>query len=1098
MTDGDGWSRFVTTQPAAAGDGAEDGATYPALGDTTDPHAYIPTRPADLDSYADQLERELNLVDVKGKILNDMRFGDWTGKAADGAYVVTARQVSDHRRAATADEHLVAAVRRLAGDTARRVAMVRDAIGEEMAVRQDARDTERAGKRPSEDARQHSLHAQDTLKTAVSGHQKALDDLQRQYLNLAGELPGTQRMLRDPGTEPSVPTGPTPGVTPGVPMPPGVHPPAGPGAPPPISALPPAANTAPAPYSPPGPHTDGPTSSTHTDNTPPSPSTPPANTTPAPPNPSSPSNPPVTDVVIPARVHRPEYDDPPEPRYPGGPGYPGTPPYTGYPPINTGPPAPAPDTTAPRLPRPDVPAPGDSTTPPLPPVGDPAQPGTDGIPPGGPELPSNDHHTPEHPDQPDQPGAGDTQPPLDTAPPPVQRTEGGSYRIVGAMFCAAIVVAAVVFGIRRARALASRGGEPVRNATFTRRIDNATRDQTIYDISAPVIGAEPDENTGRADPPATDPNRDQRPTGPEVLAALHGTTALPAAERASQLLRLDLATTPTLGVCGPGAPHVLRAYLVIALSHGLRVLIPERDIRRLFGDQAPDAIPPNLHITPTLEDALTQLSTATRATSGVRTVLILAAPPAHNAHAEHLADLIHTAGQHINVWTMDDHDAAHRVTTGADCVVTDTHGNTSHLAGAELFNMIRAVALDMISHLPPIPEPDGPQPDTHTTAPGGGASTPAPDTGPAAPPESLTARQGHDTAQRPAQHQAGPAEPATGAPRPVAPHTAPPAVAGPAPAAAPTGTPARPAESTSSAPAPATNPAPPEQPDPVTEPLQIGPAVRTPGPEHTPDQTAPVPLRWRVRVEIMRTPRVICTPEHPDAAEPATPVIVGLPDVRGRCTTRLVLNRHGERRAALIDALWEHTPSNRPAAQLSNLFGRINRRIEKATNGAVTSIIDTTDDGICRLNPALEVDYWEYLDATHPDTPYDSLVDKANAHRKALADYHGELAEDLDAEWLHVYRQNFQQKVIQTALTLAEELRVSHPREASNFLEEALTFASDQECIYQKLIEIHLDENLLDLAKQNCRKLLAALSELGVAPAARTKEIARELGLNPS
>jgi transcriptional activator len=598
---------------------------------------------------------------------------------------------------------------------------------------------------------------------------------------------------------------------------------------------------------------------------------------------------------------------------------------------------------------------------------------------------------------------------------------------------------------------------------------------------------------------------------------------------------LNPCTAPGIGFAGPGAHDALRCcVLTILVRTGRRpagrVIIPTPDATTLLGTAQPDAVPEGLrivedydHALAALHNEITQRRAATREQLEHMplVVLVLAEPPPTPDQVNDLTDLLHQ-GHWLGVSAL----IGDRWTDGAtldiddNFVVTDTSDPAAvgHLNNAYLFHLParhlaeayqdidNANAAAVYRHGPPPGHPDTPATETsstetsstETTATPTGAESAAmtgePDTA------DLNGQQpihsDGDAAAEPDQASKAPTT-GTGA------HTAP-----PAPEPAPTGTasaeasPDR-AESTM---AQALNPpgihgtAEPEQQPAATtaatthhtaaSAASAAPAgeTTTAGQDDTEVGASAVePSRTVVRLEILHTPRITIIPAGtPDDPDP-TPINI-TPGARSRTRMHvwinMALNRGGRRRAVIAAELFPDANIDRPTNALNTATIRGRQFIQDKTGGMVNDLVHVTEEGLCQLDPeVVEVDYWEFLDAIDQHNAM-STPERAHALQTALKDYRGELAENVDADWITSYRETMRNTVVKIAVDLAYDLSDNHGDHdtAIALLDQAITYDPLAESMYQHVIKLLMNLGRRDAAMQRYDALKTALAAAGMKP----------------
>jgi DNA-binding SARP family transcriptional activator len=191
--------------------------------------------------------------------------------------------------------------------------------------------------------------------------------------------------------------------------------------------------------------------------------------------------------------------------------------------------------------------------------------------------------------------------------------------------------------------------------------------------------------------------------------------------------------------------------------------------------------------------------------------------------------------------------------------------------------------------------------------------------------------------------------------------------------------------------------------------------------------------------------------------------------------------------------LWPDTSNERPTGPLNTAFSRLRRLITHATENTITDLVETTGDGRCCLNPALvQVDYWQLLHVLElGDSTTATPTDRAHAYQHALTHYHGELAENIDAEWIETHRQDTLGRTLKTATKLANDLtKNNNPQHALAVLEQARTFDPLSEPIYQKIILTHHQLGQPDAAIHTLQLLTRKLAQINTEPLPLTTKLA--------
>ncbi|MGK4593962.1 BTAD domain-containing putative transcriptional regulator [Amycolatopsis sp. w19] len=357
-------------------------------------------------------------------------------------------------------------------------------------------------------------------------------------------------------------------------------------------------------------------------------------------------------------------------------------------------------------------------------------------PPAEPQEPPRSVSAPELPDAP---------PPTDQTPPstpgdelqkPAASGDGGvslpGGAFVGLGLAALITLATVTVRMRRRRwyrpGVRTDGdptGLPVVRAL---RIAHDVATQPPADQETPATEPANSRRTRQVE-------LDTRDRAQAVVRAVHPTTPGTAVGiRDGQTIALDLARTQGLGLVGPGACSAARALIVTLLAQAVSddldatIVIPHRVVRSLLGDALLDRVPRRLRIVDALPAALDVLEAellarthgqslagndpdtqTLRPSNGPGPYLIVAAP---SADADRRLHTILETGAHLGLtglllgpWRPG---GTVRV-TGDGIVDTASPALTGNLAGARLFTLPDADALDLLTLLHAA-EPDRTEP----------------------------------------------------------------------------------------------------------------------------------------------------------------------------------------------------------------------------------------------------------------------------------------------------------------------------------------------------------------------------------------------------
>lgn len=606
---------------------------------------------------------------------------------------------------------------------------------------------------------------------------------------------------------------------------------------------------------------------------------------------------------------------------------------------------------------------------------------------------------------------------------------------------------------------------------------------------------------------------------------------------------LNPCSAPGIGFAGPGAHDTLRCcVLTILLRTGRRpagrIIIPTSDATILLGGAQPDVVPEGLRIVEDYDHALaaldaeiTQRRTATREQLEHMplVVLVLAEPPPTPEQVDDLTELLRAA-RRLGVSAVIGDRWAGGATLEIDenfVVTATTDHAVHHLRNAYLFHLpagqLAGAYQDIDNANAAAVYRYGPPPGAHADTPAT-EPTAAETTGTRASTTEAGAEGDSCTASEPATAHPGGLDPDHPNGGPLAgqdQHSEAPtagAVAHIAPPAPETG----PAAQTGTASTEALPDGPASGMERILNPpetIKLGVAeeeqtrARTPAGTHADTAAGETTTAGRdnareavstavassmvVRLEILNTPRMLVipagTPEDPDP-QPSNIT----PGARSRTQTQvwiyMALNRDGRRRAVIAADLFPETHPDRPATNTLNTnMTRLRQFIQDKTSGAVTDLVHVTEEGLCRLDPdVVEVDYWEFLDATSPDNAM-STPERARAFQAALKGYRGELAENVDADWITSYRDDTQTAVLKAAVDLAYDLSDNHGDHdtAIAILDQAIGWDPLAESLYQHVIGLLMNLGRRDAAIQRYEALKTVLDrELdGMTPQPETTRL---------
>ena len=609
--------------------------------------------------------------------------------------------------------------------------------------------------------------------------------------------------------------------------------------------------------------------------------------------------------------------------------------------------------------------------------------------------------------------------------------------------------------------------------------------------------------------------------------------------RAGRDVALNLASTQGLGLVGPGTISAARALLVGLLAEyvppslghrGARVLIPAADVRALLGGavtRAPTALQVTRDLDAALDELETLLLTRTRhvldgphhPASACDPVVLVATPEPHTerrlqAILDNGAPL-GIAGVLLGQWRPG---GTVRVREdGTVAVASPTLGDA--LTGLRLFSLPAPETTDLLDllyeaagpddadaqaatadHVAPDVNPHGTAgQDTRVnepTAPTAATSTPhptsdgpSPDQADELPPHDLTdsARSPRrPTPTSPAGHEAG----VTDADRPRSTHrvrvlTPPHRATVPSPMDAPTAAPPRPRQ------APAPDPGPPEHPRSATprdltvaghQSATTAPTTEQRDDDHRDTAASPLSLRVLGHVTLVWAgtgpPREITDTLVPKLRE----VLV-----------YLALHPRGERRDPMNNAIWPDRPAERPFNNFYSGLSKLRRAINTATDREISDIV-LNQDSRYRLNPELvDVDYWQFRDAlTHSHAALGE-PERLDILRQAVTLYRGELAVDLQREWIEPQREAIRREALDAVATLIAAQGEADPTALLDLLHHARQLDPYNEELYRRMLRIQTRLGQQTDITDTVALLAAALADIDQQPSANILRLAAEL-----
>jgi DNA-binding SARP family transcriptional activator len=221
-----------------------------------------------------------------------------------------------------------------------------------------------------------------------------------------------------------------------------------------------------------------------------------------------------------------------------------------------------------------------------------------------------------------------------------------------------------------------------------------------------------------------------------------------------------------------------------------------------------------------------------------------------------------------------------------------------------------------------------------------------------------------------------------------------------------------------------------------------------------------------------------------------------LSDRRRELLTYLALHPGGVRRGLLIEHLWPDVGIERPTAPLNAALTRLRSTLSRLTGQRMHDLIVTGGDGHYRFNPDLvTVDYHRFTAALGARNTAHTAADRMRAVRAMLAEYRGELAPALDAEWIEAPRRHAAHTAVTAVADLARHLAEhGDPEQAVTVLEHAVAVIDPyNEALYTQLICLHRDQGRPDAARRVYADLETELATIQTTPSRDVRDLLSNL-----
>lgn len=260
-------------------------------------------------------------------------------------------------------------------------------------------------------------------------------------------------------------------------------------------------------------------------------------------------------------------------------------------------------------------------------------------------------------------------------------------------------------------------------------------------------------------------------------------------------------------------------------------------------------------------------------------------------------------------------------------------------------------------------------------------------------------------------------------------------------------------------------------------------------------------LATPITLTVLGCPRVHWTPETATktvqggaAADAATrEITAAFPPRQRELLVFLALHPDGVHREALVAALWQDNPPQRPTNALNTALSRLRRSVTQATGGAVSDLI-TIGESRYQLDSRLaDVDYWHFSGAVAARRAAGSEGERITAYERIVAGYRGCLAEGLDTEWIDAPREATRRDALDAVAALARALVDTDPQRTLDLLETARAFDPHNELLYRDIMRLQQRLGHLDAIGRTMTLLTTRLAEIDERPTAQALELAARL-----
>lgn len=206
--------------------------------------------------------------------------------------------------------------------------------------------------------------------------------------------------------------------------------------------------------------------------------------------------------------------------------------------------------------------------------------------------------------------------------------------------------------------------------------------------------------------------------------------------------------------------------------------------------------------------------------------------------------------------------------------------------------------------------------------------------------------------------------------------------------------------------------------------------------------------------------------------------------------TCLALHPNGLHRDALTEEIWHAGSASRPGNNLHNALSLMRRALTEA--GVINAgELVLRDNGRYRLNHEIvDVDLWRFR--RHAEASRRGQgAERLESLKRAVDEYTGDLAANLDAEWLDEPREVVRREVLDALAALVRG-EPDLPAKLA-FLERARLLDPYNESVYRDIMRVQARSGHPEIVPRTLSLLVANLSKIGESPQRSTIALAEEL-----